>query len=196
MNLHPAALALQLEVLGPPEGIIGGANSLVFSKLVENNSRRVDSNECMGTCVRANRCSYAVKGTTLAQMLRGRDTKCFSGSSKAPRKRGSRMRERYSGPNFESHLSARQERRIEKTCVQSASIEPVDRVFPLQDGGNDCSDRDDHSRGLDDQNRSPGRVFLCGDSTRTSKVSKISVGRLSVPVQQTAVRAGVGTEVA
>ena len=101
INLHPAALALQLEVLGPPEGIIGGANSLVFSKLGENNSRRVDSSECMGTCVKANRCSHAVKGTTLGKILRGRDTKCFSGSSKAPRKRGSRARERYSGPIFE-----------------------------------------------------------------------------------------------
>ena len=155
----------------------------------------MDSSECMGTRVRANRCSHAVKGTTLAKILRGRDTICFGGSSKAPRKRGSRACERYSGPIFESHLSARQERRIEKTCVQFASIEPVDRVFPLQDGGNDCSDRDDHARGLDDQNRPPGRVFLCGDSTRTSDVSKIPVGRLSVPVQQPVVRAGVGTEV-
>ena len=176
----------------------------MFSKLGENNSRRVDSSECMGggTRVRAKRCSHGVKGTTLAKILRGRDTKCFGGSSKAPRKRGSRACERYSGPIFESHLPARQERRIEKTCVQSASIEPVDRVRPLQDGGNDCSDRDDHARGLDDQNRSPGFVFLCGDTTRTSEVSKIPVGRLAVPVQQPAVpvqqpavRAGVGTEV-
>ena len=41
----------------------------------------------------------------------------------------------------------------------------------------------------------PPEKVLCGDSTRTSEVSKISVGRLSVPVQQPAVRAGVGTEV-
>ena len=80
------------------------------------------------------------------------------------------------------------ERRIKKTCVQSASVEPVGRVLPFQDEGNACSDADDYPSGLDDQNRSPRHLFLCGDSTRTSKVSKI-------PDQQLVIRLGVGTKV-
>ena len=115
---------------------------------------------------------------------RNRETGAKRRRSGSPKKRNKVSR---------SHLSPSEERREPKTYIQPKKVEPVGRVRPLQDGGLTHSERPPTGRGLADQARPEGCIFLRPNGEKGSDIPAIPVGGNNLPVSEPSFRPSIST---